>query len=143
MQGVLAALVALIVAVSGVVFANLDKTPQQDKSSSQSRTSLCRLEIPGSAWCEAFEARLKALRDHLEGLKRHAEEHATPPSQPSQTEPAQQPDGCTTEQSSGQGWSQTTVRCSHQSSRTDGTGNRIVVSSSSVNVSSTTSDDDP
>jgi hypothetical protein len=149
MHSVLAALAALIVAISGVVFANLDQTPQQDRSSSQSRSSLCRLEIAGSAWCAAFEARLKALHDLLGGLKKDAEEQTihpsapSPPSEPSQTEPAQQPDGCTTEKSSGPGWSQTTVRCSQESTRTDGTGNRIVVSSSSVNVSSTNSDDEP
>jgi hypothetical protein len=142
MQSILAAVVALIVAVSGAVFANLDQTQPQDNSSPEPQTSVCRLEIP-SPICAVFETKLKALRDLLEGLKRHAEEQAIPPPQPSQTEPAQQPDGCTTERSSGQGWSQTTVRCSQQSTRTDESGNRIVVSSSSVNVSSTTSDDEP
>jgi hypothetical protein len=143
MQSILAAVVALIVAVAGAVYANLDHTQPQDNSSPGPRTSLCRVEVPGSLLCTAFETRLKALRDLLEGLKRHAEEQAIPPPQPSQTEPVEQPDGCTTEQSSGQGWSQTTVRCSQQSTSSDGLGNRIAVSSSSVNVTSTTSDDEP
>jgi hypothetical protein len=144
MESILAGLVAFILAVSSALFANPQHVQPQPDPSSLSLSPLCRLDISGSLDCAALQERLQqVLRDLREQLQRHRDQQPAIPSQPPQQDPAQKPDGCTTERSSGPGWSQTTVRCSQQSSRTDGSGNRIAVSSSSVNVSSTTSNDVP
>jgi hypothetical protein len=143
MESILAGLVAFILAVSSALFANPLVQPQPDPSS-LSLSPHCRLDISGSLDCTAFEEKLRdILRDLREHLQRHKDRQPAIPSQPPQQDPAQKPDGCTTERSSGPGWSQTTVSCSQQSTRTDGSGNRIAVSSSSVNVSSTSSTDVP
>jgi hypothetical protein len=99
------------------------------------------------------KAEREALRDDIRGsvdeyveqllnrLKRDAA--AQQRSQPQAESKDNLSPGCTRIESSGPGWSRTEVRCHHESSRGGSYSSSTTISSSSVNVTSTNTNDGP
>ena len=144
-ESIITTVVGIIVALASALGGYPANSGSQDAPSQRWSLPAPLMEKDAHKWDHGAlrESVHEWVESLVQRLKQEAAARSAPgPQQETPGKPGERP-GCTTEEASGPGWSSTRVRCVQETSKNGSFSSSIIVSSSSVNVTSTSTDDAP